>query len=231
MPRWKLWRRNFYHTRNNYTSLWQMRIRTSRSSNTTQRVSSSAQYILLSRISQYLDPEAISSRRLLHKSTFHTGHFPIDMHLLSGSITLPASDDDRDDTPFSDEESSVYSAPGPSTCTIHQALLTTQTGALGLITPVDELTYLRLNTLQTYISTQLDSPCGLNAQAYRAVDASDGEQRAAGSTKDVLDGNILRRWSELPKQRRADACLRMGVDEESVRRDLDVVFGGALVEL
>jgi cleavage and polyadenylation specificity factor subunit 1 len=164
------------------------------------------------------------------------------MHLLSGSITLPATDDDdRDSTPFSDEQSSAYSAPpGPSTRAIHQALLTTQTGAIALITPVDELTYLRLNTLQTYISSQLDSACGLNAQAYRAVGANGscgggGEQQqqrsASSGSKDVLDGNVLRRWSELPKQRRADACLRMGVDEESVRRDLDVVFGGALVEL
>jgi cleavage and polyadenylation specificity factor subunit 1 len=46
-----------------------------------------------------------------------------------------------------------------------------------------------------------------------------------------LDGAVLGRWNELAKQRRADVCGRMGVTEEQVIRDIEVVCGGGVLGL
>lgn len=103
-----------------------------------------------------------------------------------------------------------------------QVLVSTQTGALGLITPVDELVYLRLNALQTYLTSQLEHPCGLNPRGYRAA-----ESERLG-IKGIVDGTILKRWCELSKQRRTEACSRMGVNESTVRADLALISGAGL---
>jgi cleavage and polyadenylation specificity factor subunit 1 len=139
------------------------------------------------------------------------------MHLLSGSIANQS--DGRAPSPsLEDGEEGQAISKRP----LNQVLVVSQTGTLGLMSPVDELMYLRLNTLQTYLSTQLEHTCGLNPRGYRAV-----ESERTG-IKGVLDGSILKRWTELPKQRRTDLCLRMGVEESSVRRDLETIIGGAL---
>lgn len=140
------------------------------------------------------------------------------MHLLTAS-TPPPTSQSRAETPNSEES---YNPTVSTKAPLQQVLLTTQSGALSIITPIDELMYLRLNTLQTYLTTQLDHPCGLNPRGYRAA-----ESERTG-IKGVLDGSVLKRWNELPKQRRVDVCGRMGVDEESVWQDLGVVCGSGL---
>jgi cleavage and polyadenylation specificity factor subunit 1 len=109
-----------------------------------------------------------------------------------------------------------------NTSPFNHVLVVTQTGTLALITPVDELMYLRLNTLQTYLTAQLDHFCALNPRGYRAV-----ESERMG-IKGVVDGSVLTRWTELPKQRRVEACLRVGVEESVVRADLEFIGGGGL---
>ena len=118
----------------------------------------------------------------------------------------------------------IDSVPG-NTPPLQHVLLVTQTGTLALITPVDELMYLRLNTLQTYLTAQLEHPCALNPRGYRAIESE------RFGIKGIVDGSVLRRWSELPKQRRAEACVRIGVEEGVIRADLEFVGGGGLAYL
>jgi len=148
----------------------------------------------------------MSGQRLLHKSTFHTGHFPVSLSLLPSTLsTAPAFNEDA-------------TTPG----SFYQLLLATQSGALALITPLDEQTYRRLGALQTHLTGVLDHICGLNPRAYRAV-----ESEGFGS-RGILDGGVLRRWTELGSQRRAEACLRVGAEAWQVRSDLEMISGGGL---
>lgn len=109
-------------------------------------------------------------------------------------------------------------APG----TLYQILMTTQSGALLNITPLDEQTYRRLGALQTHLTGVLDHACGLNPRAFRNVGGEGYGSRG------ILDGGLLQRWNELGSQRRADACARAGAEEWQVRSDLEMIGGGGL---
>jgi cleavage and polyadenylation specificity factor subunit 1 len=113
-------------------------------------------------------------------------------------------------------------SPAPVVQPTSQVLLTTQTGTLGLLTPLSETQYRRLGALQTYLTNQLDNHAGLNPKGYRAVDG----ERYGG--RGVVDGTLLTRWCELSSQRRVEALGKVGVEEWVVRSDIEVVGGGGL---
>ena len=183
------------------------------------------------------NPRTQAGRRLLHRSSFFAGHLPTSMHLLP----RPASESPQDGSSGSEEASDSDADEKPQRGKAgSQVLVATQTGALGLMTPVDETTHLRLSALQTYLLSQLEQPCGLNARGYRGGAGqgvgesagegrgAEGERGAGGVVKGVVDGGLLGRWMELSKQRRAEGSSRVGVDEAAVRRDLEAVNGSAL---
>jgi len=142
--------------------------------------------------------------RLIHKSTFHTGYFPVTMHLLQSRLTMPSTSDfpTLNDLDISDTES-------PSLTPTYQILHTTQAGTLAVITPLSESSYRRLSGLATFLGNVLESACGLNPKAWRAVESDLG---AGGGTRGVLDGNLLMRWGELGVQRQREGLGKVGGD-------------------
>jgi len=110
-------------------------------------------------------------------------------------------------------------------------LMTTQSGAISLITRLDESTYRRLSALQTHLIAILDHPCGLNPRAYRAVESEGPGAGGAGGARGVLDGAMLRRWGELSSQKKREACKRVGEEVSTVRSWLEELGGGGLVYL
>jgi len=107
--------------------------------------------------------------------------------------------------------------PAEPTAAPNHVLLTTQSGSLGLLTPINETVYRRLGALQAFLTNSLDHACGLNPRGYRAV-----ETERFGS-RGIVDGTILRRWSELSSGRRMEAVAKVGVEEGVVREDLVAV--------
>lgn len=101
-------------------------------------------------------------------------------------------------------------------------LVTTQSGAVALITPLAEQIYRRLGALQNHLIGLLDHPCGLNPRAFRAV------QGEGLGGRGVLDGQILLQWHMLSSQRKAEACARVGVDGLQMQEDLAMVGGTSL---
>lgn len=160
--------------------------------------------------------------RLLHRSTFHTGHFPSTMHLLQSQLQMPSPTSD-----FPADSASV-STPQPTAAAptsqqpLHQILLTSQSGTLALLTPLSESTYRRLAGLATYLSNTLDSACGLNPKAWRAVE---GELGSGAGTRGVLDGSLLMRWGELGVQRQREGLGKVGGDEWGFWSEREVLGG------
>ena len=168
-------------------------------------------------IFQY-DPEnlqSITGTRLIHKSSFHSGHFPISLMRLPS--TLSPSMTAVNNTNGDGMEVDV-STPQPA----EQVLYTSKSGVLLLVTPIDETIFSRLSVIQVYLNNQLEHHCALNPKGYRST----ADESASG--RGALDGTLLRRWNELSSLRKAEACAKAGVEEWVVRSDLEFVGGGGL---
>ena len=159
------------------------------------------------------DPKSLSGQRLLHKSAFHTGHFPSTMSLL-----LPSSDGNVN-SDVNDPMNEDYEQRPRS---LQQVLMTMQSGAISLITPLEEQMYRRLIALQTYLGNILEHPLGLNPRAFRAVEG-DGY-----ASRGVVDGNLVLKWHGLGTQRKAEACAKAGSEDWLIRSDLEHVSGTIL---
>ena len=157
--------------------------------------------------------------RLLQKSTFHTGHFPVTTHLLQSRIHMP----NTSDFPAGVEPNGVDSSSISPAEPLHQILQTTQSGTLALLTPLSESTYRRLSGLATFLSNTLESACGLNPRAWRAIE---GELGGGGAgTRGVLDGNLLMRWGELGVGRQREGLGKVGGDEWIFWGEREVIAG------
>lgn len=155
------------------------------------------------------NPKTINGLRLLHRSTFHVGHFPTSMTFLPSTLA-----------PFEQQEPLTNGAgegdETPPTQLFH-VLTTSLSGSIGLVTPLDEAAYRRLSALQTHLTSILEHAAGLNPRAYRSTEALG-----------VVDGGIVRRIGELGALRRADVLSRAGTDAWGLRSDLEIIGGGGL---
>ena len=158
------------------------------------------------------DPENPKSERgtkLLHRSTFNTGSFPTTMTLLPQSLAVDVKDEA--DNMDIDEASSRS-----------QIIVTTREGGLALITPLSEDTYRRLSTLQNILTANTDHPCGLNPRAYRAAETDGIGGRA------IIDGSLVQRWIDQSSHHKASLADKVGGTIYDIKRDLELISGGAL---
>ncbi|CRG92198.1 Protein cft1 [Talaromyces islandicus] len=157
------------------------------------------------------DPKSSNGDRLLNRCKFHMGHFAQTLTLLPRTPATPESADVEAGEMDVDQD-----------VPLHQALLTTQTGSLAIVTSLSEDSYRRLSALQSQLSNTLEHPCGLNPRAYRAVE-SDGI-----GGRGMIDGKLLMRWLELSRTRQLEIAGRVGADEWEIRADLESIGDAGL---
>ncbi|KAK4987238.1 mRNA cleavage and polyadenylation factor subunit [Elasticomyces elasticus] len=143
------------------------------------------------------NPKSLSGQRLLHKSTFHLGHWPTSMTLLPSTVNVQPSQ----------APTNGVSETQPPAPPLFHVLITTQSGALATLTPLNEPEYRRLGALQTHLTSVLDHAAGLNPRAYRAAE---GEAGGGFGARGVIDGGLLRRVAELGVGRRGEVMGRSG---------------------
>ncbi|KAG9557988.1 protein CFT1, partial [Aureobasidium melanogenum] len=160
-------------------------------------------------------PKSLSGQRLLHRSTFHLGHMPTSMTLLPSTLSPFAEQNPDEDMADSDNEPSKPSA-------LNHILITTQTGSIALLTPLDEATYRRLSALQTTLSSILEHSAGLNPRAYRSV-----ESEGLGA-RGIVDGDLITRIYELGAGKRLEVLGRAGAEVWGMRSDLEIIAGEGL---
>lgn len=144
------------------------------------------------------NPKSSGGTRLLARSSFQLGpgHLPTSMAM-------------------------VPRTPTPSNPAPHALLISTQSGALGLLTPIpstseySETIYRRLSTLSQLLSSSLEHSLGLNPRAHRAAETDGVGGRA------VLDGEVLRRWVGMATHVRNGMAERVGGSVEEVVADLE----------
>ncbi|KAL6715947.1 mRNA cleavage and polyadenylation factor subunit [Lecanora helva] len=125
-------------------------------------------------------PKSLTGQRLLHHTTFHTGHFPSTLTLIPPSPPSPS-------TPPS-TPSSTQQPP-------HPLLLTTQTGSLALLTPLTSSQHRTLSALQSHVQNTLPHYCGLNPRAYRVPSGGAAGTGVLGRGG-IVDGGLVKRWME-----------------------------------
>lgn len=107
---------------------------------------------------------------------------------------------------------------------LHHILISFASGALALLTPLDEPTFRRLAALQTHLAGAglLEHPAGLNPRAHRSAASDEGGRGV------VVDGNLVLRLAELGFARRAEVLERAGVSGWGIKADGGRVLGGGL---
>jgi len=178
------------------------------------------------------DPKSEAGSRLLHKATFHTGHFPSTLHLIHSHLKLPSASDfaaanNNNNNPTdafamdTSPNTTIDAPPQP----LHQILHTTQSGTLALLTPLSEDGYRRLSNLSAYLANTLDSACSLNPRAFRTGDVAEGGWDAGTGARGVLDGNLLLRWNELGERGRREGLAKYGEGEWMFWGEREVLAG------
>lgn len=157
------------------------------------------------------DPKSSKGDRLLHRSTFHMGHFVTTMNLLPRTAV-------SSELAFSNNEDSDSDSHIP----LHQVLVSSQSGSLALVTTLPEEAYRRFSALQSQLINTLEHPCGLNPRAHRAVE-SDGI-----TGRGIIDGDLVYRWLDLGVQRRMEVAGRVGADVWQIRADLETIGAAGL---
>jgi cleavage and polyadenylation specificity factor subunit 1 len=175
------------------------------------------------------NPKSDRGERLLLRSTFNTGDTPTTMTLLPRSPTSyeTALSSPGPSPPQSPASSTADSLPAAPTTTPpkprSQLLLTHLSGAISLITNLDEASYRRLSTLQNILISQIEHPCSLNPRAYRNVDTDGVGGRA------VIDADLVAKWLNLSSQHKASLADKVGARAVwELRGDLEAVLGGGM---
>ena len=91
-------------------------------------------------------------------------------------------------------------------------LIASKNGSLSLLSTVEHSAYRALTALQSYLTSTLSHPLGLNPRLYRSVEAD-----ISVGGRAVLDGNILKTWNELGSWKQAEAIDRTGLSAWELR--------------
>lgn len=99
------------------------------------------------------------------------------------------------------------------TCTI----IGTMDGSVGMLLPVEERVYKRLNLLQHLMSMTLNSTCALNPKDYRILKTS---RLRLEKKKGVLDGTMLWKFISLPLSTQEYLAKSMGTTIDTILDNL-----------
>jgi cleavage and polyadenylation specificity factor subunit 1 len=166
------------------------------------------------------NPKSMGGRSLLRRGEFHLGHGVRSMALLPG--TLMSAEQQQKELNGNGDTGHHGTSKAPD---LYHVLTASASGAIGLLTSLEEGSYRRLFALQAFLANTLEHAAGLNPRACRAVGP---DAAAEGGARGIVDGSLLRRVAELGLTRRSDALARAGMDPWQLRSDLEILGGGGL---
>ncbi|KAK0617867.1 CPSF A subunit region-domain-containing protein [Bombardia bombarda] len=167
-------------------------------------------------------PKSLQGHLLLHRTTFNTGaHHP------TSSLLLPATAGTLDQSRGGGEEDGEGDDDGNTQKRSPQVLLlASPTGVIAALRPLSESAYRRLSSLATQLTTSLLHPAGLNPKGYRMPSMSCPPAGVdAGIGRNIVDGSMLERFTELGTGRRGEVTGRAGYNSaDEIRTELEGVL-------
>ncbi len=100
----------------------------------------------------------------------------------------------------------------------HLNLFGTLDGAIGFVLPLPEKVYRRLHSLQMALTNHLPHAAGLNPKSARSIPGHRGI--LSGSSKNVLDGDLLWQYFSLSFTEKQDFARRIASSREQLLDDL-----------
>lgn len=94
---------------------------------------------------------------------------------------------------------------------------------MGALTPVSEKLYKRLHLLHTRLVNGLRHAAGLNPRGYRLI--HNRHRLLVNPSKNVVDGEIVFSFLNLPKEMQEDIARGIGCTVDSIYNDLSVLMG------
>lgn len=158
------------------------------------------------------DPKTVAGARLLVRASFNIGHWPTSMTLVPSTFAPTDQQDMSNGHAEGDEQKAR----------LYHILISTQSGSVTMITPLDSTTYRRLANLHGQLVSVLEQPAALNPREYRSAGGDSTALRG------IVDGMIVQRIGELGSARRAEVLGRCGSDAWTMRSDLEIINGGGL---
>ena len=185
---------------------------------------------------QYKPEDARSSggARLVRQAVFYVGQRIVDMQLLPrmSTETVGGGEAGGEEADGSEEAMEVDEDPATVEAAYH-VLVLQASGSLALITPIPEQQHRRMAALQSQLLSALEPVAGLSHKAYRAardVKIGPGEAQALGPPV-MLDGNVLKKWRDIGRDRLGEIERAIGMDVEEIEAAIwDVSGGGLLLE-
>ncbi|RUS19169.1 hypothetical protein BC937DRAFT_87899 [Endogone sp. FLAS-F59071] len=99
-------------------------------------------------------------------------------------------------------------------------------GSIGMITPIPEKMFKRLQLLYGQLVNGLQHPAGLNPRAFRILQSS-RERMASNRTKAILDGDLILQFPNLALNRQKEMTKQIGTTVERIMEDLVEVAAAA----
>ncbi|KAL2135508.1 hypothetical protein VTI74DRAFT_8239 [Chaetomium olivicolor] len=167
-------------------------------------------------------PKSLQGHLLLHRTSFNTGaHHPTKSLLLPAAT---AADKEKDKQPNGNNADREPASQRP-----HVLLLASPTGVLAALRPLSESSYRRLSSLAAQLINSLPHAAGLNPKGYRMPSADCPPAGVdAGIGRNIVDGTVLERFTELGMARRVELAGRAGyAGVGEVRSELEGVLGWA----
>eukprot|EP00041_Stephanoeca_diplocostata_P030602 m.932075 g.932075 ORF g.932075 m.932075 type:complete len:1699 (+) comp23786_c0_seq2:1789-6885(+) len=152
------------------------------------------------------DPDTFGGRILLRRADFHLGCSPTAMYRLRCSTGAVAAQ----------YRGLLGAAVGVSR---HLVAYGSKEATCGMLLPVTENRYRRLQMLQTKLTTGLPQRAGLNPKQYRmhAFPMPDGRNQAK---RNILDGGLLQQFVSLGVIEQREFAKRIGTTVEQILDDL-----------
>lgn len=104
------------------------------------------------------------------------------------------------------------------------ALYGSYTGSIGVVSPIPEKTFKRLNTLYGQLVNNIQHVAGLNPRAYRLIKGSK-QRMASNRTKAVLDGDLIQAFAGLAVDRQRGLTKQIGTTVPRIMEDIVEIMG------
>eukprot|EP00977_Amphora_coffeiformis_P016349 scaffold5020_cov179-Amphora_coffeaeformis.AAC.2 len=181
---------------------------------------------------QYAPGEAAArgGNKLVCRADFHLGTQTIHFgnHMFRNSLLVHSATPTSTLAALQQQDSYFGRADDDQRISVHFG---TTDGTVGAVVPLSEPVFWRLAALQSVLANAVEPDCGLSPRAWRLYRrcARRGGCRSGDRKKSVIDGDLIRRYSDLPMRDQEDLASAVGSTVDVILDNLLELQCGSLI--